>query len=232
MIVKNHRVVLLHSALGDSRLWRRQVPVLGRHFDVVAPDLPGFGETPLPREAFSFVDAVTPHLPGALVGNSFGGMVALRTACAHPELVEKLVLVASALPDWQFTEEMTDYWALENAAIEAGDLDAATEENLAFWVAPEHWNEVRPQARRAAELQTAHDEPPLLWPERFDPAELTMPVMIVAGTEDKADFKAIAQHLAEQISHAQLVIIEGAGHLVGIDRPDALNQVLLDFLTE
>jgi pimeloyl-ACP methyl ester carboxylesterase len=56
--------------------------------------------------------------------------------------------------------------------------------------------------------------------------------MIVVGTEDKPDFKAIAQHLAEQISHAQLVIIEGAGHIVGIDRPDALNQVLLDFLAE
>ena len=136
--------MLLHSALGDSRLWLRQVPLLGRHFDVVAPDLPGFGETPLPREAFSFVDAVTPLLPGALVGNSFGGMIALRTACAHPEIVEKLVLVGSGLPSWQFTEEMTDYWERENAAVEAGDFDAATQENLDFWVAPEHWDEVRP----------------------------------------------------------------------------------------
>lgn len=222
--------MLLHSAVGDSRLWRRQVPVLGRRFDVVAPDLPGFGQAPLPREEFSFVDAVVPHLPGALVGNSFGGMVALRTACAHPELVEKLALVATGLPSWDYSEEMRDYWARENAAIEADDLDAAVEMTLEMFVAPEHRGEVRPQQRRALELQTAHEEPPLRWPPQFEPAALEMPVLVVVGTEDKADFRAIAQHLAEQITHSQLVIVEGAGHLVGVDRPDALNRVLLDFL--
>lgn len=222
--------MLLHSAVGDSRLWRRQVPVLGRRFDVVAPDLPGFGQAPLPREEFSFVDAVVPHLPGALVGNSFGGMVALRTACAHPELVEKLALVATGLPSWDYSEEMRDYWARENAAIEADDLDAAVEMTLEMFVTPEHRGEVRPQQRRALELQTAHEEPPLRWPPQFEPAALEMPVLVVVGTEDKADFRAIAQHLAEQITHSQLVIVEGAGHLVGVDRPDALNRVLLDFL--
>jgi 3-oxoadipate enol-lactonase len=222
--------VLLHSAVGDSRLWKRQIPALSEHFDVVAPDLPGWGETPLPSDAFSFVDAVVPHLPGALVGNSFGGAVALRTACAHPELVEKLVLIGSGVPGWDFTEEMQEYWDRENAAIEAGDLDAATEITLEMWVSPELHDEVRPQQRRALELQTAHEEPPLIWPEQFDPSALEMPVLIVAGTEDKPDFKAIAQHLAEQIRHSQLVIIEGAGHIVGIDRPEALNDVLLEFL--
>jgi len=224
------RVVLLHSALGDSRLWRRQIPVLSQRFEVAAPDLPGFGRTPMPRAEFSFVDAVTPHLPGALVGNSFGGAVALRTACAHPDRVEKLVLVASGLPDWQWTEEMTDYFAREQAAVDTGDLDAATEVNMEFWVAPEHRDEVRPQQRRALELQTAHDEPPLRWPEPFAPSALAMPVLIVVGSEDKADFQTIARHLAEQVTHAQLVIVEGAGHLVGVDRPDALNRVLLEFL--
>jgi len=225
------RVVLLHSAAGDSRLWRHQAEALRGTFDVVAPDLPGYGRTPMPREEFSFVDTVVPLLPGALVGNSFGGMVALRTGCAHAELVEKLALVAPGLPGWDFSEEMRDYWARENAAIEAGDLDAATEVTVDFWVLPEHQDEVRPQQRRALELQTAYEEPPLRWPEQFEPAELQMPVLIVVGSEDKADFRMIAQHLAEVIRHAQLVIVEGAGHLVGIDRPDALNGVLLEFLS-
>jgi len=112
------KVVLLHSALGDSRLWRRQVEALEPRFDVVTPDLPGWGRTPLPHEPFSFVDAVAEHLPAALVGNSFGGAVALRTALAHPDRVSKLVLVDAGLPAWDYTEEMRSYWAAEEAAID------------------------------------------------------------------------------------------------------------------
>ncbi len=159
------KVVLLHSALGDSRLWRHQLEVLRPDFEVVAPDLPGWGATPLPTEPFSFVDAVAAELPAVLVGNSFGGAVALRTALAHQDRVERLVLVGAGLPAWDWTEEMRDYFTAEEAAIEAGDLDAATEINLEFWVAPAHRDEVRPQQRRALELQTAHEEPEVRWPE-------------------------------------------------------------------
>lgn len=225
------RVVLLHSALGDSRLWRHQVAALSGSFDVVTPDLPGFGTTPEPREEFSIIDFVTPHLPGALVGNSAGGMVALRTACAHADLVSRLVLVAPGLPGWQWTEEMRDYWAEEEKAADAGDLEAATEVNLQMWVPPELWDEVRPQQLRALQLQTAHPEPQLRWPEQFDPSALELPVLVVVGTRDKADFRAIAQHLAETIPGAELAEVEGAGHLVGLEQPAALNQLLLDFLS-
>jgi len=93
------KVVLLHSALGDSRLWKRQVgPLLSAGHEVVAPDLPGWGATPLPTEPFSFVDTVAELLPGALVGNSFGGAVALRTALEKQELISRLVVVAPGLP--------------------------------------------------------------------------------------------------------------------------------------
>ena len=101
------RVVLLHSALGDSRLWRRQIPALEERFEVVAPDLPGYGTEPMPREAFSFVDRVAELLPALLVGNSFGGAVALQTALAHQDRVEKLALVGAGFPGWSFGEEMT-----------------------------------------------------------------------------------------------------------------------------
>jgi 3-oxoadipate enol-lactonase len=225
------RVVLLHSALGDSRLWRHQVAALSGAFDVVAPDLPGYGTTPEPREEFSLVDYVVPHLPGALVGNSAGGMVALRTACAHPELVERLVLIAPGMPEWQWTEEMRDYWAAEEAAVEAGDLEAATEINLREWLPPELYDEVRPQQLRALQLQTAHPEPPLRWPEEIPVGELPMPVLVVVGTRDKADFIAIARHLAETIPNAELAEVENAGHVVGLEQPAALNELLLDFLS-
>jgi 3-oxoadipate enol-lactonase len=227
------RVVLVHSALGDSRLWRRQVEALEGHYEVVAPDLPGWGERPLPTEPFSFVDAVAEHLPAAaLVGNSFGGGVALRTALVHQDRISKLVLVAAGLPTWDWSEEMRSYWAAEEAAVEAGDLDGATQVNLDFWVKPEHHEEVRPQQLRALELQTAHEEPEVLWPEMAPLASLELPTLVVIGEKDKADFRAIAGHLAEQIPDAELVVVPGAGHLVGVDEPEELNAVLLEFLSE
>ncbi len=224
------KVVLIHSALGDSRLWCHQVEALSPHHDVVAPDLPGWGSSPMPMEAFSYVDTVAAHLPAALVGNSFGGMVALRTALAHPERVPKLVLAGAGLPTWDWTEEIRASWAAEEAAIEAGDLDAATQVNLDFWVQPRLHDEVRGQQRLAFELQTAHAEPEVRWPEQAPLSSLPMPVLVVVGEDDKADFHAIAQHLAEEIPDSELVVVPGAGHLVGLDQPEELNALLLEFL--
>jgi pimeloyl-ACP methyl ester carboxylesterase len=226
------KVVLVHSALGDSRLWKRQIAALEDEHELVAPDLPGWGETPLPTAPFSFVDAVAKHLPAALVGNSFGGAVALRTALAHPDLVSRLVLIGSGLPAWDWTEEMRQYFAAEEAAYEAMDLDAITQINLDFWVAPEHHEEVRPQQRLAAELQTAHEEPELIWPDLKPFSSLGMPTLLIVGADDKPDFLAIAQHLAEEIPGAELAVVRGAGHLVGVDRPEELNALLRDFLQE
>jgi 3-oxoadipate enol-lactonase len=222
--------VLLHSALGDSRQWGRQVAALRDAFDVVTPDLPGFGTEPMPAEPFSFVDVVTPLLPASLVGNSFGGAIALRTALAHPSLVERLVLVGSSLPDWEWSSEMSDYFAREEEAVGRGDLDGAVEVNMEFWVAPDRREEMRPQQRRALELQTAHQEPELIWPELPALETLTAPTLVVVGGEDKDDFRRIAEHLAATVPGARLEVVRGAGHLVGIDRPDELNALLLEFL--
>ncbi len=226
------RVVLLHSAVGDSRQWRRQVDALQSRFDVVAPDLPGFGSEPMPTEPFSFVERIVPLLPGALVGNSMGGGIALRLALTQPELVHRLVLVASDLPDWDWAPTIREYWAREAEAFERGDLDAVTEVNLEFWIAPEHRDELRPQQRRAMELQSAHEEPEVLWPELPPLETLAVPTLVVVGDRDQPDFRAIAEHVASTVAGARLEVVEGAGHLVGVDRPDELNRLLLEFLED
>jgi pimeloyl-ACP methyl ester carboxylesterase len=222
----------VHSALGDSRLWRRQVEALRGEFDVVAPDLPGYGEAPLPIEPFSYVDAVAAELPAALVGNSFGGAVALRTALAHQDRVPKLVLVGAGLPAWDWTDEMRAHFEAETAAWDDGDRDRVTQLNLDFWVAPAHHDEVRPQQERAYDLQTAHEEPDVVWPEMPALSSLRIPTLVVVGENDKADFRAIAHHLATEIPDADLAVVPGAGHLVGVEQPEELNALLLEFLAE
>ena len=224
------RVVLLHSAIGGSRQWAPQIAALRDHFDVIAPDLPGFGDEPMPAEPFSFVDRVTPLLPASLVGNSLGGGIALRTALADPDRVERLVLVGAGLQDWEWSAELRDCWAEEAGLFDRGDLDAAVELTLEFWTRPEHRDELRPQLERSFELQSAHEEPEILWPEPVPLETLAVPTLVVVGDRDKDDFRRIAEHLAATIPGARLEVVDGAGHIVGIDRPDELNRLLLDFL--
>jgi pimeloyl-ACP methyl ester carboxylesterase len=59
-----------------------------------------------------------------------------------------------------------------------------------------------------------------------------MPTLVVVGEDDHADFQTIAEHLAGEIPNAELVVVPGAGHLVGVDQPDELNALLLEFLAE
>jgi pimeloyl-ACP methyl ester carboxylesterase len=224
------RVVLLHSALGDSRLWRTQVEALEGRFEVVAPDLPGYGEEPFPEGPFSYVDLVADLLPAMLVGNSFGGAVALQTALAHPDRVERLVLVGSGFPGWSFGEEMQLNWEQAQAAFDAGDLDAAADLSVDFWVAPPHREFVRPQQLRALEHEAARPDAEAVWPDVPPLSSLRMPTLVVIGEQDKADFHAIARHLVDEISGARLVEVAGAGHLVGVEQPERLNALLLEFL--
>lgn len=98
-------LVLLHG-VGTSRVvWRRVIPELASGRLVLAPDLPGFGESPPVRAGFSIAstaealaDALSERVgePFDLVGNSLGGAVALLIARHRPELVRRLVLVAPA----------------------------------------------------------------------------------------------------------------------------------------
>jgi 3-oxoadipate enol-lactonase len=227
----SERVVFLHSSLGDRRLWARQVDLLReRGYDALAPDLPGYGTEPMPRERFSFVEHVARLLPAILVGNSFGGAVALRTALAYPDRVPKLVLVNSGFPDHEWSEEMRDYWRREEEAFEQGDLDLATQVNLDEWLAPELHELVRPMQRRALELQSEHEEPQLDWPELAPLSTLAMPTLVILGERDKDDFIAIGERIAREAPNARLAMVADAGHVLALDQPEAFERLLLEFL--
>ena len=60
--------------------------------------------------------------------------------------------------------------------------------------------------------------------------ELGVPTLVLVGTEDLPDLRAICAHVAAEIPGAQLEVVEGAGHLPSLERPDELNRLLLGFL--
>jgi len=97
-------LVLLHGMAGSSLTWRHVMPALARRFTVVAPDLLGHGESAKPRTEYSVsahanvvrdLLAALGHGRATLVGQSFGGGVAMQLAYQYPERCERLVLVSS-----------------------------------------------------------------------------------------------------------------------------------------
>jgi 3-oxoadipate enol-lactonase len=234
-------VLLLHAGIADRRMWAPQVPVLeaaGHSVDV--PDLPGYGEAALEPGDISYVDVAASRLggPTAVVGCSFGGRVALELAFHRPELVERLALVGAGLGSWNWSEETERAFGEEEELLESGDLAGAAAQQAAMWLAPG----AEPHVRELTETMTLRsyeqqlpleDQVTASWPQpsaadRLE--ELDVPTLVVVGTEDVADIRAMAEHLASRIRGARLARIEGAGHLPSLERPDELNRLLLDFL--
>jgi len=116
------RVVFIHSAVGAARMWERQVELLRGRFDPVAVDLPGWGERPFPAEPFSFVEVLAELLPAILVGNSFGGRIALETALLHPDRVRKLMLVSPAPRDHEWSDDQRAFGQREERGDRGGEL--------------------------------------------------------------------------------------------------------------
>jgi 3-oxoadipate enol-lactonase len=157
------------------------------------------------------------------------------------------VLVDSALGGHESSAELEAFDEAEDRLLDAGKLDEAVELNLRTWldgpdrsaahVSPEVRALVATGQRRAFETMiAAYEGSPPPGPVRWaDPpaatrlGEVAAPTLVVAGAHDVTDFRAIAERLADEIPGARRVVLDTA-HLPGLERPDELNSLLLDFL--
>ncbi len=238
-------VVLLHAGVADRRMWAGQLAaVAAAGYRVVAVDLAGFGDAPLvPGEQAPWTDVLqTMDALGieraALVGNSFGGAVALRVAAVAPERVWALALISAPPPELDPSPRLRAAWDAEEAALQRGDLDAAAASVVEAWTLPDApaalREQVRRMQRRAFELQT-NDEDATDAPDPLDEdpdalARLRMPVLVAAGELDMPDFVDGAEVLARTIPGARHSVIAGAGHLAPLETPEAFRELLLQFL--
>ena len=246
-------VVLVHSAIADSSLWDPQVEALRGTFRVTRYDVAGYGRSELPDGPIVPVrdlELLLEHVGVercSVVGNSFGGRIALEYALAHQDVVDAIVLLAPGLPDHDWSAEQRRADEEETRLFEAGDFEGAADGQLRFWVdgparGPEAVDPaLRERARRmilrAYELDAAaskRGEPgPLQWPDppataRLD--EIRVPTLVVVGDEDAPDMLAIADRLEREIPGARKVVVPDAAHLLPLERPDELNRLLLEFL--
>lgn len=220
-------------------MWEPQLSGLTQGHRVVRVDLRGFGDSPLPPEPYDHVTDVVTVLEesgvdrAAVVGASFGGLVAQELARRHPERVERLLLLCPASALLQPDDELKAFWSREEALLDSGDLPAATTLNVDTWCGPEASpaarNLVAVMQRRAFELQTEHEDLDID-EEPGDPSTIQAPSLVVSGDHDLAAFRSSAAALAQALPHGQLRTLPWAGHLPSLERPDEAGQLMTGFL--
>lgn len=233
-------VLLLHSTVCDRRMWDSQVPALvAAGYRAVRADLRGFGESSAPDRPYDDAADVVGVLDrvgagrAAVVAASGGGTVGLEVAARWPARVTALVLVATALAGHERSPELRAFGAREDELLDAGDVAAATELNVATWLGPHADDAVRAKVRemqrRAFEVQLASPE---VEPIRVDHrvSDVTAPTLLLSGDHDLPDFRRIARELAGRLPGARHVALDWAGHLPSMERPDVFNELLVDFL--
>jgi 3-oxoadipate enol-lactonase len=233
-------LLLLHAGVADRRMWEPQLHVLSRRHRVLSVDLHGFGDSPLPEGPYDHVEDVLAVLDetgadrAAVVGASFGGLVAQELARRYPERVDRLLLLCPASAVLEPDEELETFWAREEELLESGDLSAATALNVETWCGPEAGASVRQLVAamqlRAFALQTERED---LGSDGApgDPATIEAPTLVVSGGHDLAAFRTSAEVLARRLPHATLHTLPWAGHLPSLERPDETGALLLDFLS-
>lgn len=233
-------VVLVHAGIADSRMWDPQWATWPADYRLIRLDLRGFGRSVAPAGAYcpaadllGVLDALDVNR-AILVGSSFGGLVSLDLAVSRSDRIAGLVLADMPLPGHAWSAEFQQFDAAETAAIEAGDLDLATEINVDFWLgsAPESIrNAIREQQRRVFELQIGADADDSLLSEDLHGLErLDVPALVIDGADDVDDFRLIADQLERTLPRSERATIGGSRHLPSLEQPEAFDSVVLPFL--
>ena len=245
-------VLLLHgSGPGVTAYanWRLTIPALSQHLRVIAPDLVGFGFTERPEsvsydmdtwvgQAIGLLDALDIER-AHLVGNSFGGALALALASRHPDRVERLVLMGSVGVPFEITDGLDRVWGYEPSIAqmrELLDLFAYSRELVSDELA---------EVRYRASIQPGFQEsfaamfpaPRQRWVDAMvtpdeDLARLPHPTLVVHGRDDLIIPPANALHRLDTIPDVRLHIFGRCGHWTQIEHADAFNRLVVSFLSE
>jgi 3-oxoadipate enol-lactonase len=236
-------LVLLHSLLIDRSAFDRVVPELAKSRRVHCLALPGFdGSTPVGPAIEDFADRVADAARGlrlragsALLGNGFGGFVALALAARQPQLFEKLLLIDTAA---RFPDAARSAFGVMAEKVAAGGM-AAVAEIAARRIFHDAYLAAHPEAvgeRRRVLMRFDADGFVAACHalERVDLrdrlAHIRAASLVVVGELDAATPVELARELAREIKGARFVLLPGCGHCPPLEQPDAFLAAVAPFL--
>jgi len=244
-------VLLMHgSGPGVSAWanWRLTIAALQDRFRLIAPDFAGFGFTEVPddieytrerwlRQVVDLMDALGIE-KASVVGNSFGGSMALALAIAHPERVDRLVLMGAVGVPFEITPGLDAVWGYEPSLEAMGTL---MRETFAYdpglitdeLVAMRYAASTRPGVQE--KFAAMFPAPRQRWVDAMAHPEaairaLRHRTLLVHGRDDKVIPVSTTLTMLDWIDDAQAHVFGRCGHWTQIEHADAFNRLVGDFL--
>lgn len=258
----NKTLLFVHGLSSNSDAWSKNIAVLKDDYTCVALDLPGYGKSSMPdadytpsyfaEVLFQFVEKLgLDHV--ILIGHSMGGQASVKFATTHPEIVDKLILVAPAGLE-QFSEANAAMMKsfLTPASVQ-NTTDAQIENNYAlnFYVQPEEVSKMISDRKniKAASDFDAHCTAivksvsgMLNDPIFGDLKTISQPTLVIFGDKDMLipnryfnptlTTEAVGKIALENIKHATLEFIPDAGHFVQFEKPKEVNVLIQKFVEQ
>jgi 3-oxoadipate enol-lactonase len=238
-------LVLFHSLLSDRASFDRIVPKLSQTFRVVVPELPGFGQSAavsggLAAVAARMADAVRDAANGEktiVLGNGYGGFVALQMAIDHPDVAARLVLADCGAA---FSESGRQAFRNMAAVSAVKGLSAITDVAMRRLFAADFQEQnldlmrdrreafLRTDAgvfQEACEALAGLDLRPKL-------SQVTVPVLVLVGEHDEATPPPMSHELAAGLRNARLVVLPGCAHVPQLQEPGLFLGAIEEFLQE
>jgi 3-oxoadipate enol-lactonase len=241
----NTPLVLLHGIGGAARAWRGQIAAFSDRYRVTAWDMPGYGgSAPLAGASIAaLADALTDFLQAigsprpVLVGHSIGGMIVQQWLTRHPRNAAAVVLAQTspafgkAEGDWQKQFIEARLGPLDRgetmkslAPVLVKELIGDDPDPAGMDVARDCMGSVPEASYRAMVLAL------LGFDQRKALSDITVPTLVLSGSKDKNAPAPMMAKMATYIPSATYVELQGAGHLVNLERPKAFNAALDQFL--
>ena len=216
--------VFLHGFGGQSLQWIHQMQKFSLANRVVALDLRGHGLSDKPASGYEMptllkdvetaLDVLRVDMPVVLAGHSFGGAIATEFALAHPERVERLILIATA-GEFRLNSLFRLGLSLPNFALKIADYFTRK------------WLSGPPRALKA--MHTATVAKWVGW-DKF--RALTVPTLVIRGHRDAVFEKVNFEEVTRNIPGAEESDIGVSGHMVMLERRDAVNRAIERFLED
>lgn len=229
--------------------WRQVLPALGKTCRAIAPDMVGFGYTERPAGIAYGIDAWVAHAVGVLdalgieqtdlIGNSFGGAIALALAIRHPQRVRKLVLMGSVGVPFEITPELDAVWGYApSLAAMRGLLDIFAYDRS---LVTDELAELRYQASIRPGFQESFaaifPAPRQQWVDAMASREadiraIAQPTLIIHGRDDRVIPLSNSLTLHRWIENSQLHVFGRCGHWVQIEHNAEFNRLVANFLAD